>query len=160
MLPATLGGAFADVQHAIGQPALATAGRPKSTVMQAWFQWAAIDGMTDPFFLETLVNSDALPVERPFIVTHEWSHLAGFAHEAEANFLAWVICQRADTQAQYARGSLSTSISPADSPPPIAARSTPISRMVRAATCVQLLRGISVPHRAYASSPGRYAIDI
>jgi hypothetical protein len=100
-LPITLGGAFADVQHAIGQPALAIAGRPKSTVMQAWFQWAAIDGMTDPFFLETLVNSDALPIERPFIVTHEWSHLAGFAHEAEANFLAWVICQRADTQAQY-----------------------------------------------------------
>jgi hypothetical protein len=100
-LPVTLGGAFADVQHAIGQPALAIAGRPKSTVMQAWFQWAAIDGMTDPFFLETLVNSDALPIERPFIVTHEWSHLAGFAHEAEANFLAWVICQRADSQAQY-----------------------------------------------------------
>jgi hypothetical protein len=100
-LPVTLGGAFADVQNAIGQPALAVAGRPKSTVMQAWFQWAAIDGMTDPFFLETLVNSDALPIERPFIVTHEWSHLAGFAHEAEANFLGWVICQRADTQAQY-----------------------------------------------------------
>jgi len=100
-LPATLGGAFADAQHALGQPALAVAGRPKSTVMQAWFRWAAIDGMTDPFFLETLVNSDALPIEQPFIVTHEWSHLAGFAHEAEANFLAWVICQRADTQAQY-----------------------------------------------------------
>lgn len=100
-LPAVLGGAFADGQHAIGQPALAIPGRPKSTVMQAWFRWAAIDGMTDPFFLETLVNSDALPIERPFIVTHEWSHLAGFAHEAEANFLAWVICQRADSQAQY-----------------------------------------------------------
>lgn len=100
-LPAVLGGAFADAQHAIGQPALAVPGRPKSTVMQAWFRWAAIDGMTDPFFLETLVNSDALPIERPFIVTHEWSHLAGFAHEAEANFLAWVISQRADSQAQY-----------------------------------------------------------
>jgi hypothetical protein len=100
-LPTTLAGAFADVQHVLGQPALATPGRPKSTVMQAYFRWAAIDGMTDPFFLETLVNNDALPIERPFIVTHEWSHLAGFAHEAEANFLAWVICQRADTQAQY-----------------------------------------------------------
>jgi hypothetical protein len=101
MLPATLGGAFADAQHVLGQPALAITGRPKSTVMQSWFRWAAIDGMTDPFFLETLVNTDALPIEQPFIVTHEWSHLAGFAHEAEANFLAWVICQRADSQAQY-----------------------------------------------------------
>ena len=100
-LSATLGGAFADAQHALGQPALATPGRPKATMMQPYFQWAAIDGMTDPFFLETLVNTDALPIEQPFIVAHEWSHLAGFAHEAEANFLGWVICQRADTQAQY-----------------------------------------------------------
>lgn len=118
-LQATLGGAFADAQHAVGQPALAVTGRPKSTVMQAWFQWAAVDGMTDPFFLETLVNTDALPIEQPFIVTHEWSHLAGFAHEAEANFLAWVICQRGDTQAQYSAWlslyfHLAGSLAPAD----------------------------------------------
>jgi hypothetical protein len=43
--------------------------------------------MTDPFFLETLVASDVLPFERPFLVAHEWSHLAGIADEGEANFV-------------------------------------------------------------------------
>lgn len=100
-LVAALGGAFADAQRALGQPRAAVPGRPKSTMLQPYFRWAAIDGMTDPFFLETLVNRDALAIERPFVVAHEWSHLAGFAHEAEANFLGWAICQRADTQAQY-----------------------------------------------------------
>jgi hypothetical protein len=100
LVPA-LGGAFADAQRALGQPSAAAPGRPKSTMLQPYFRWAAIDGMTDPFFLETLVNRDALAIERPFVVAHEWSHLAGFAHEAEANFLGWAICLRADTQAQY-----------------------------------------------------------
>jgi hypothetical protein len=100
-LVSALGGAFADAQRALGQTRVAAPGRPKSTMLQPYFRRAAIDGMTDPFFLETLVNSDALAVERPFVVAHEWSHLAGYAHEAEANFLGWAICQRADTQAQY-----------------------------------------------------------
>jgi hypothetical protein len=100
-LPATLGGAFADGQHAIGQPAPAIPGRPKSTVMQAWFRWAAIDGMTDPFFLEIVVNPDVLPSERPFVLAHEWAHVAGFADESEANFIAWLTCVRAARDAQY-----------------------------------------------------------
>ena len=100
-LPATLGGAFSRAQRDLGQPRAAAAGRPKTTLLQPYFRWAAIDGLTDPFFLETLVNGDALPIERPFIVAHEWSHLAGFAHEAEANFLGWLICLQADPQAQY-----------------------------------------------------------
>lgn len=100
-LPATLGGAFSRAQRDLGQPRGAVPGRPKATLLQPYFRWAAIDGLTDPFFLETLVNTDALPIERPFIVAHEWSHLAGFAHEAEANFLGWLICQQADPQAQY-----------------------------------------------------------
>src|SRR4029453_11079431 len=97
----SLGGAFAEAQRSLGQARAAVPGRPKSTMLQPYFRWAAIDGMTDPFFLETLVNRDALAIERPFVVAHEWSHLAGYAQEAEANFLGWAICQRADTQAQY-----------------------------------------------------------
>jgi hypothetical protein len=57
--------------------------------------------MTDPFFLETLVASDLLPFERPFVVAHEWSHLAGFADEGEANFIGWLTCLRGDVPAQY-----------------------------------------------------------
>jgi Protein of unknown function (DUF3810) len=100
-LPSTLGHAFSDAQRALGQSRVAVAGRPKPTLLQPYFRWAAIDGMTDPFFLEALVNTDALPIEQPFIVAHEWSHLAGYAHEAEANFFGWVVCQRGGPHSRY-----------------------------------------------------------
>jgi len=57
--------------------------------------------MTDPYFLETLVVSDLLPFERPFVVAHEWSHLAGFADEGEANFVGWLTCIHGSAAAQY-----------------------------------------------------------
>ena len=50
--------------------------------------------MTDPFFLETLLAPDLLDVERPFVIAHEWGHLAGYADESEANFIAWLACRR------------------------------------------------------------------
>ena len=53
--------------------------------------------MTDPFFLETLLAPDLLDVERPFVIAHEWGHLAGFADESEANFIAWLACRRGHT---------------------------------------------------------------
>jgi hypothetical protein len=97
----TLSRSFDNVQRAVGQSVLATSGRPKSTLLNPYFRWAAIDGMTDPFFLETLVSDDALPVERPFIIAHEWGHLAGYAQESEANFLGWLTCLDSGEQAQY-----------------------------------------------------------
>ena len=57
--------------------------------------------MTDPYFLETLVSADLLAVERPFVVAHEWSHLAGFADESEANFVGWLMCLRGSASDQY-----------------------------------------------------------
>jgi hypothetical protein len=57
--------------------------------------------MVDPFALETLANPDLLPWERPFVAAHEWAHLAGYAHESEASFVGWLVCQRAGAQAQY-----------------------------------------------------------
>jgi len=34
-------------------------------------------------------------------VAHEWSHLAGFADEGEANFAGWLTCVRGAASAQY-----------------------------------------------------------
>jgi hypothetical protein len=42
-----------------------------------------------------------LPFERPFVVAHEWGHLAGYADESEANFLAWLICMDGGLPARY-----------------------------------------------------------
>ena len=75
--------------------------RLKHTLLGYWFRWAGIDGMTNPFGLEVLVNPDLLPVEVPFVASHEWAHLAGFATESEASYVGWLACRRGDAWAQY-----------------------------------------------------------
>jgi hypothetical protein len=76
-------------------------GLPKASVLEAFFTRAAVDGMIDPFFLEVLINQEVLPFERPFVVAHEWSHLAGLADESEANFMGWVTCMQGPELTQY-----------------------------------------------------------
>src|SRR5436853_356322 len=98
---ASLVAAFARTTRDLGASGTTVPARPKSTLLDLYFRPAAVAGMTDPFFLETLIESDLLPVERPFVVAHEWSHLAGFADEGEANFAGWLTCTRADAPAQY-----------------------------------------------------------
>jgi len=93
--------AYAFVQARLGGKASAVPGRLKSTIYGPYFRWTTVDGMVDPFALETLVNPDLLPFERTFVAAHEWAHLAGFADESEANFVAWLTCVRAGVPAQY-----------------------------------------------------------
>ena len=93
--------AFADVQRLLGTAAPAVPGRLKQTILGPYFRWVGVDGMINPFGLEVLANPDLLPFERPFVAAHEWAHLAGYAHEAEANFVGWLTALRADVQAQY-----------------------------------------------------------
>jgi hypothetical protein len=92
---------FAEAQRALGADRVAVTGIPKRSLLNLYFRRAAIDGMTDPFFLEIIVNPDVLEFERPFVLAHEWAHLAGYADEAEANFVAWVTCIRADAPSRY-----------------------------------------------------------
>jgi hypothetical protein len=93
--------AFDRVQRELGVEARATIARPKLTVLDPYFRRAGVVGMTDPFFLETLVESDLLPFERPAVVAHEWSHLAGFADESEASFVGWLTCIRGSMADEY-----------------------------------------------------------
>ena len=84
-----------------GRPQTLVPGRPKETIIDWYFRRAAVDGMTNPFFLEILVSSDLLPFEQPFVTAHEWSHLAGVADEGESNFVGWLACVRGSPAAQY-----------------------------------------------------------
>jgi hypothetical protein len=93
--------AFDRAQRILGSAWTAVPGVPKRSLLERYFRAAAIDGMTNPFFLEIVVNPDTLPFERPFVVMHEWAHLAGYANEAEANFVAWLGCTQGDAMAQY-----------------------------------------------------------
>lgn len=98
---AQLGNAF-DEARAVLRPGVPTVhGRPKQTLLGGYFHQAGISGMTDPFLLETLIAPDLLDVERPFVVAHEWAHLAGYADESEANFVAWLACARAGDAGRY-----------------------------------------------------------
>ena len=97
----SLAGAFDLAQAELGVSPGARPARPKHSILDPYFKRAAVDGMTDPYFLETLVVSDLLPFERSFVVAHEWSHLAGFADEGEANFVGWLTCIRGSPAAQY-----------------------------------------------------------
>jgi hypothetical protein len=100
-IDSSLSDALLDVQRHLGlghRPVLTS---PKRSLLELYFRTAAIDGMTDPFFLEVIVNPDVLPSERPFVLAHEWAHLAGHADESEANFVAWLTCIRGSAAARY-----------------------------------------------------------
>jgi hypothetical protein len=93
--------AFSAAEGDLGMKHHAIAGVPKRSFLGFYFRFAAIDGMTNPMFLEVIVNPDLLPIEQPEVLAHEWAHLAGYADESEANFLSWLTCLRGDSLAQY-----------------------------------------------------------
>ncbi len=100
-LPVELGPAFERVQRELGASRPAPPVVPRRSLLTPYFRRAGIDGMTDPFSLQVLVNDTVLPFERPFVTAHEWAHVAGYAHEAEANFVAWLTCLEGDERMQY-----------------------------------------------------------
>ena len=96
-----LAGPLAEGARLFGLPGLVTPGRPKRTILDPYFARAGVSGLTDPFFLETLLPSNLLPFELPSVVAHEWGHLAGFARESEASLFGLAVCLRGDDAAQY-----------------------------------------------------------
>jgi hypothetical protein len=97
----SLAAAFERSQRELGAVTAAVAGRPKATLLEPYFRRAGVAGMTDPYFLETMVERELLPFERSFVVGHEWAHLAGYAEESEANFVGWLTCLRGSTGDRY-----------------------------------------------------------
>ena len=73
--------------------------RPKTSLTDFLLGKSGVAGFTNPFGLEVILNSDLLPIERPFTVAHEWAHLAGFADESEANFVSLLACGASQTPA-------------------------------------------------------------
>lgn len=100
-LPPQLSEAFDTARAAVGPRWRVEPGHPKKSLLNLYFKRTAIDGMVAPFFLEVLVNQEVLPFERPFIVSHEWGHLAGRADESEASFLGWITCMNGPLWARY-----------------------------------------------------------
>ena len=97
----SLPSAFHAAQARLESPWHAVPGRPKASLVARTFRLSSVDGMLNPFGLEVVLNPDVLPFERPFVLAHEWAHLAGHADESEASFLAWLACLEGDRPAQY-----------------------------------------------------------
>ncbi|HXT69257.1 MAG TPA: DUF3810 family protein [Vicinamibacterales bacterium] len=86
----------------LGRIPLETPSVPKfSLVLTPFFRSSGVTGMINPFGLETIVFPDLLPFERPFVVAHEWAHLAGQADEAEASAVGWLACMKGDAVVAY-----------------------------------------------------------
>ncbi|HEY7446441.1 MAG TPA: DUF3810 family protein [Vicinamibacterales bacterium] len=96
-----LGPGFERARLQIGPKWPVEPGDPKRSLLNVYFKLTAIEGMVDPLFLEVLVNQDVLPFERPFIVAHEWGHLAGRADESEASFHGFLTCMYGPVWARY-----------------------------------------------------------
>ncbi len=75
---------------------------PRATWFDRYFTWAGIAGLINPFGLEVVLHRRLLDVERPFVLAHEWAHLAGFADEADASFVGWMAGVRLGGQQEYA----------------------------------------------------------
>jgi hypothetical protein len=77
-------------------------GSPKPTLADPFMAATGTSGYINPLALDVHLASDLLWFERPFDLAHEWSHVAGYAREDEANFLAIVSCARSnDPVVQY-----------------------------------------------------------
>ncbi len=100
-VPGVLAPAFLRAQQDLAMTWRAEPGLPKRSLFNFYFTRVSIDGMTGPFFLETLANQSLLPFERSATVAHEWGHLAGYADESEANFLGWLVCMRGSASDRY-----------------------------------------------------------
>ena len=99
--PDHLAASFANAQSEMGFARPTRVGRPKRSLLEIYVEKAAFSGVAEPVFLEIVLHPRLLPIQKPRVLAHEWAHLAGFADESEASFLAWLTCLRGDPLAQY-----------------------------------------------------------
>jgi Protein of unknown function (DUF3810) len=66
--------------------------RAKTMTFTSFFAKSGVSGYFGPFFNEVHLNGKLLPTEYPFVLAHEKAHQFGYSGEAEANFMAWYIC--------------------------------------------------------------------
>jgi hypothetical protein len=69
-------------------------GPPKPTLAGPFMDANGTSGFVNPLTLNVASAPDLLWFERPFDVAHEWSHVAAYAREDEANYIAVLACLR------------------------------------------------------------------
>lgn len=91
---ATLQSSWAAVAQRLGDRWQPRVGPAKPTIGGFIMDLNGTTGFTSPFTLETHLAPDRLWFETPFTQAHEWSHVAGYNREDEANYIAALACLR------------------------------------------------------------------
>ena len=81
--------------------------RVKTMLFTPLISKVGVTGSMGPFFCEFTLNGDLLPPQYPATYAHELAHLLGITSEAEANFYAYQVCTRSQTQGIRFSGYLS-----------------------------------------------------
>ncbi|MGD1084737.1 MAG: DUF3810 family protein [Verrucomicrobiota bacterium] len=103
---AALERSFQQVVRELGHRRDFTGVAPRTSLVNPFLDAASVDGFINPLGYEVILDSHVLPFEQPFLLAHEWSHLAGFADESEANFIGILACLRGDLPALRYSGRL------------------------------------------------------
>ncbi|WP_291529722.1 DUF3810 domain-containing protein [Bacteroides sp. UBA939] len=72
--------------------------RVKTMLFTPLISAVGVTGSMGPFFCEFTLNGDLLPSQYPATYAHELAHLLGISGEAEANFYAYQVCTRSQSQ--------------------------------------------------------------
>lgn len=72
--------------------------RPKIMLYSSFFAGASVFGYFGPFANEIHLNKYLLPNQYPFVLAHEKAHQMGITSEAEANFMAWIVCNNSSSK--------------------------------------------------------------
>jgi hypothetical protein len=72
---------------------------PKRSLFDFYLTMAGIEAFVNPFGYEVIMDSEILAFEKPFLLAHEWAHIAGFADESEASFVGLLACLRSELAA-------------------------------------------------------------
>jgi hypothetical protein len=96
---ANLHSSFDRVVTELGASGGIVAALPKKSLINGYLTAAGIDGFMNPFGDEVILVADLLPVEKPFALSHEWGHVAGYADEGEASFVGLLACLRSGSPA-------------------------------------------------------------
>lgn len=70
---------------------------PKTSLGDAFLGASGTAGFTHPVTHEVVLDRTVLDCEKPFLLAHEWGHLAGFADESEASFVGLLACARSSS---------------------------------------------------------------
>ncbi|MBA3853683.1 MAG: hypothetical protein C0503_04655 [Gemmatimonas sp.] len=93
--------AFAKAESLLGLPWHSVPARPKTSLLSPYLRATGLNGMAIPFFGEAYLNASLLDFERPYVVAHEWAHVAGRRNEHQAAFIGWLACMHGPAWARY-----------------------------------------------------------